>query len=237
MNQQSDPRNHIFENLKEKILNFPEQPDIPESLWQDFLKLRRKLEIFEQVGYRALPSLKPLLKFLPEPHHSANILAPFCDYSFLPFVLAYSGYRFFATNENCETIFSIRNSMKILDIPQHGHFLCATAATLPFRTYQFDYIVCTYLIQKFPEPWDVLKELQRILSKQGTLIIRDFNRKGMKLLQEIRRNEGYPSDIRSVSVFEVAEFFDRQELDVTCQRDELHSTLVITYPEDFSRGD
>lgn len=230
MNLNSENQNHLFESIKEKILTLPEQPDIPENLWEDFLTLRRKLQIFERAGFRVFPSLKPILKFLPQNTDQVQILVPFCDFSFLPFLLAHSGYNFIASSENCNTIYSIRNSMEILHIPFSGNYICTQATNLPFPNEKFDYIICNYLTQKFPDPWDILIELQRVIKNEGKIILRDFNRKGMKLLQEIRRSEGFSPNIKRVSVFEVAEFFDKQDMDVTCQRDELHATLVITNP-------
>lgn len=214
-------------DITDLIFNAEPSADLPEDTWQDFLDFRHRIIFYEKLGYNTVEAAQSLIHFLPKPSEAARILIPSCQFSVLPVAAAAAGYSFVNTNPDYDQLRIIRNSLRALQLTKPAHFVRADIPQLPFFHRQFDFIICTYIVEQFQEPWLALEEFQNLLKSNGTLIIKDFNRNGIKLYQEIRRQEGRPFKIQNVSIFEIAEYFDKQDKYVNCQRDQLHATLVI----------
>jgi SAM-dependent methyltransferase len=46
-----------------------------------------------------------------------------------------------------------------------------TAARLPFRSYTFDSVLCTQVLEHVPTPWETVAEISRVMKSDGTLLL------------------------------------------------------------------
>ncbi len=120
------------------------------------------------------------------------------------------------------------SNLRILNKYYIVNLIRTEAETLPFQKNKFDFILTANYLTHLSAPQRIIKELERILSPQGTMIIKDFNRKTLRKMQRTNNPLFLPHRIQYISLFEIADYFDKEEKYVNCLREEFDTTLVIT---------
>ena len=66
-------------------------------------------------------------------------------------------------------------SLEMLRQAPRGRVACASAGELPFRSGSFDAVLCTNSFHHYPEPAATLREIRRVLRKDGRALLIDPN--------------------------------------------------------------
>ncbi len=213
--------------LKEQISKLEQTAQTSQAHWYDFLLFREHIRLFEKYEYDVLSSAQSLLQFLP-PKHANPILQISGGPQVLTLALSFYGYQSITVEENRNYIRMIRQVLQFIPHRQAPVFLLSRKDNLPFPKDYFRFSLSFHLIRSRQNPWPIVKELERVVHPEGTIIIKDLNRNGIKLMREILEDNGTSLEPRGVSLLEIAEYFDKQEKFVNCLRDEFDTTLVIT---------
>jgi len=212
--------------LKEHILNLEQTAKTSQANWYEFLLFREHIHLFEKYEYDVLSSAQSLIRFLPE--NPDPILQLSGGLPVLTLALSFHGHPSITVEENRKNILMIRRVLQLIPHRQPPVFLLSRQEKLPFPDNYFQLTINFHLIRSRQNPWPIVKELERVVHPEGTIIIKDLNRSGIKLMREILEENGGSLEPRGVSLLEIAEYFDKQEKFVNCLRDEFDTTLVIT---------
>lgn len=212
--------------FKELVLTLNPDQKRPHKNWHEFRLFREHIHLFQRYEYDVLSSAHSLLRFLPS--HTVPLLQLSGGSPALTYMLAFYGYTGITVVENPENIQMIRRVLQIIPNRQPPFLLLSRLEKLPFPDNSFPITVNFHLIRSLPDPWPILKELERVVHPEGTIIIRDLNRNGIKLMKEILNDGSVSLEPRGVSLLEVAEHFDREGKFVNCLREEFDTTLLIT---------
>lgn len=214
--------------FKQKILRLEQAPGISQSAWDNFLMLRNQILIYQKFGYDIFQAGENVLQLLPKnPGHLLEISG---KPPILTLLLAFKGFKFNSIHDDNDTISLIIQYLNVINERHNAQFLLLQKDQLPFLNNNLHNIVNFHLLRTMPNPRPMVSELHRIIGRKGKIIFKDFNRNGIKLLREIRKEYSQIDEPVGVSLFEIAEYFDRRDFIVTCLREEFDTTITIDTP-------
>jgi len=85
--------------------------------------------------------------------------------------LAQKGAQVIACDITFKNLIALKNSVRVLGIEKNVLFVCCSADMLPFKKDVFDYFVMNSVLEHIPAEKKVISEIDRILKKDGGLMI------------------------------------------------------------------
>ncbi len=190
------------------------------------LMLKAYLEVFQQFGYDVLEEVEDLFDFISGKNR--RILAFHNEPGFLTFGLAVRGFRFTSLHRHPETAIVAKSILEKLGLKHLPEFQTGEFTHLPFREHSLDFVVTFHLMRTLEDPLPLLQELERIVKPDGVIIIKDFNRNGIKLYRKMMEEADWLPQPVGISLLEIAEYFDHRDKFISCLREEFDTTLLVT---------
>jgi len=120
--------------------------------------------------------------------------------------LAKAGYRFTTFDiSKTEQDFAKLN-LKYFGLDQHVVFLIENGESLSFKDKSFDIIFSINTVHHLVNPYKVLDELIRLLTFKGKIVLSDFNKKGLMLMDKIHAIEGHKHEVSKVSLSDIKNY-------------------------------
>lgn len=104
-------------------------------------------------------------------------------------ILAEEGYQFTSIDISGKEQEFARLNLKYFDLEEFVDFKVENAEKLSFKDDSFDVILSVNTFHHFTDPFKVMDELVRVLSFEGKIILSDFNKAGLELLDKIHASE------------------------------------------------
>jgi len=104
--------------------------------------------------------------------------------------LAQRGHHFTTVDISKEEQKFAHMNIQYLGLESQVSFVIDDAEKLRFRDGSFDIAFAINLIHHLDQPFKVVDELIRVVSKEGKIILSDFSKKGFELVGQIHKNEG-----------------------------------------------
>ncbi|MBN2483966.1 MAG: class I SAM-dependent methyltransferase [Candidatus Omnitrophica bacterium] len=151
-------------------------------------KYRERIELYKRFGYDVEREREFILdKSCPL---YGDILEVGTGKGYFTLALAKEGYRFTSVDISAEEQKFARLNIEYYGLGEKVNFQIADAEHLPFQDRQFDIVFCVNMFHHLEDPFPAGDELARVTSFEGKVVLSDFNREGLKLVDEIHRSEG-----------------------------------------------
>lgn len=124
--------------------------------------------------------------------------------------LARAGYRFttFDISET-EQAFAKLN-LRYFGLDKQVDFRIEDGESLGFADSSFDVIFSINTLHHLANPYKVIDELLRVLSSQGKLVLSDFTKEGLSLMERIHASEGRRHEVSAVTLADVEEYLKKK---------------------------
>lgn len=120
--------------------------------------------------------------------------------------LAKEGYRFTSFDISPEEQRFAKLNLKYFYLEHLVNFCIVDGESLSFKDKSFDIIFSINTFHHLTNPYKVLDELIRILTFEGKLVISDFNKEGIELMDKIHASEGRKHEIGKASSLDIEKY-------------------------------
>lgn len=120
--------------------------------------------------------------------------------------LARQGYAFTTFDISPEEQHFARLNVRYWGLEHLVRFLIEDGAHLSFADASFDVVVSVNVLHHLENPWQVMKEIVRVLSPTGKIVLSDFTEEGFVLIEKIHAGEGKQHPRGAVPMREVGAF-------------------------------
>ncbi len=148
--------------------------------------------------------------------------------------LARQGYAFTTFDISPEEQHFARLNVRYWRLEHLVHFLIEDGEHLSFADASFDVVVSVNVLHHLENPWQVMKEIVRVLSPTGKIVLSDFTEEGFALIQKIHAGEGKQHPRGTVTMRAVGAFLQKAgfALKTTCSR---HQDVLLARRSDSLR--
>lgn len=140
--------------------------------------------------------------------------------------LAKEGYRFttFDISET-EQAFA-RMNLRYFGLDKQVDFRIENGESLSFPDKSFDIIFSVNTLHHLTNPYGVINELLRILSFEGKLILGDFSREGLALMDKIHAGEGGKHEVSAVTLTDIERYLIEKGFKISKATSKFQEVLI-----------
>jgi ubiquinone/menaquinone biosynthesis C-methylase UbiE len=140
--------------------------------------------------------------------------------------LAKAGYRFttFDISET-EQAFAKLN-LKYFNLDQLVDFRIENGECLSFGNKSFDIIFSINTFHHLINPHKVLNELIRLLTFEGKLVLSDFTKKGLMLMDKIHAIEGHKHEVSEITLGDIKAYLTKKNFDIKQESTRYQDVLI-----------
>lgn len=120
--------------------------------------------------------------------------------------LAKEGYRFTTFDISEQEQKFARLNLKYFGIDHLVDFCIENGESLSFKDKSFDIIFSINTFHHLLNPYKVLDELIRLLSFEGKLVLSDFTKEGMALMDKIHASEGREHEVSKTTLSDIESY-------------------------------
>jgi 2-polyprenyl-3-methyl-5-hydroxy-6-metoxy-1,4-benzoquinol methylase len=134
--------------------------------------------------------------------------------------LARQGYAFTTFDISPEEQHFAKLNVRYWRLEHRVRFLIGDGEHLSFADASFDVVVSVNVLHHLENPWQVMKEIVRVLSPTGKIVLSDFTEEGFALIEKIHAGEGKQHPRGAVTMREAGTFLQeaRFVLETACSR-------------------
>jgi SAM-dependent methyltransferase len=143
-------------------------------------------EYLAQMGYSLFDEYERAVSFASIPEQE-RILDAGTGSARMTRVLMNKGYQIISGDIEGEKLAEAARYSAPSSETQKTHWVQLDLYQLCFRDHLFDHIVCANLFHELQDPVSVLRELLRVFSGRGKMILLDFTDQGFSIIDEVHR--------------------------------------------------
>jgi ubiquinone/menaquinone biosynthesis C-methylase UbiE len=117
--------------------------------------------------------------------------------------LAKEGYKFTAFDISEEEQGFAKLNLKYFGLVHLVDFCIENGEHLRFKNKNFDVIFSVNTIHHLLNPYKVIDELIRVLSFKGKLVLSDFTKEGLEIMDKIHASEGRVHEVSKATLFDI----------------------------------
>ena len=141
--------------------------------------------------------------------------------------LAREGLSFITLDISEEEQGFARLNVAYLGLKKKVDFRIANAESLPFKEEYFQTVFLVNLVHHLDNPYKVVDEAMRVLSSGGKVILGDFNKEGLRIVQEVHKSEGHFHEVGATGLSEIKQYLsDERGVKVGEHKDRFQDILV-----------
>lgn len=188
----------------------------------------KRVSLYKKFGY----DLEADRQFLLDKSQplSGNILEVGTGKGYLSMALARAGYNFVSLDISSQEQESARLSLRYLGLEKKADFRTGNAENLNFTDKSFDVVISSQLIHHLDKPFLVMDEFIRVVSGPGKIVLSDFNKKGLKVIEAVHQSEGRMHHSVSVGLKDIERYLRQKKFSVESYREEFQDALVAYHP-------
>jgi 27-O-demethylrifamycin SV methyltransferase len=140
--------------------------------------------------------------------------------------LAKAGYSFttFDISET-EQVFAKLN-LRYFGLDKQVDFRIENGETLSFKDKSFDVVFSVNTLHHLTNPHKVIDELLRVLSFEGKLVLSDFTKEGLALMDKIHASEGNKHEVGKTTLADIEEYLIGKGFRITRSSSKFQEVLI-----------
>ena len=147
---------------------------------------------------------------------------------YLTVALAKEGYHFVSVDISDEEQEFARLNIKYLGLEKQVDFVIQNAEHLNFESGYFDIIFSVNLIHHLRNPFKVIDNLIRVASVGCKIVLSDFSKEGLRLINEVHISEGRKHEAEQVGLSDVSKYLLNKKFKIEKHQSEFQE-IVIAY--------
>ena len=150
--------------------------------------------------------------------------------------LAKAGHKFTAIDKDAEALKTTALNLAHEDALSGVELHVMDGESLTFADGSFDNVVIVDLFHHITDIGVFLSEADRVLRERGKLVLADFNKRGMEIVNSVHRSEGRTHEDSGVGQEHVNSYLCRSGYEVKSHKDEFHWILIAKKQGRRKRG-
>jgi len=144
----------------------------------------------------------------------------------LAIALAKKGYSFTTIDVSGQEQEIARLNIKYLGLEKQVNFKIENAQKLSFEDRTFDIIFSVNMVHHLMKPFKIIDELIRIVSFKGKIILSDFTKEGLGLIDKVHASEGRKHGFTQANLSDINKYFSTKGFKIDKFRDEFQEILI-----------
>ena len=141
-------------------------------------------------------------------------------------VLAKQGYKFTSIDISEEEQKFARLNLKYFGLENNVDFKIGDAADLKFKDNSFDVIVCINLLHHILDSFQVIDEFRRVVSSKGKIILSDFSKEGLAIVDRVHASEGRKHEVIQNNLTEIENYLAGKDFKTERHRSKFQEVLI-----------
>jgi|GEM_PF-112961 len=185
----------------------------------------KRLLIYKKKGLDFVKSRKFILEKAYPLQGSLMELGAGTGYTTL--VLAKAGYKFISIDKDKDALKTAALNLAYEKVLSNVKFYVMDGKSMDFGNENFENIVCVNLFHHIDNVNKMLSEIDRVLCINGKVILADFNKKGMGIVDTVHKQEGRVHKNSGVTKDSISSYFHGLGYEIKDYEDKCHWVLVI----------
>lgn len=200
----------------------------PSVMKKEFSEIQKqylqRVNIYKELGYDIEKERKLILE-KSQPIYG-DILEVGTGKGHFAVALAKARYSFITIDISKEEQEIARQSINYFGLEKFVDFRIENAESLSFSDGSFDIIFSINMLHHLDNPFRVIDELLRVLSFEGKIILSDFNKEGMKIINSMHSSEGRIHPVSHISLSEVENYLANKGFKLEKYQTKLQDVIV-----------
>jgi len=187
-------------------------------------KYSERIALYKSLGY----DIEEERKFVLEKIYPlyGDILEVGTGKGYFTIELAKKGYNFTSIDISPQEQEFARLNLKYLGFERLVDFKIEDAEHLNFDDSSFDIIVSVNTLHHFINPFKVMDELVRIIASEGKIILSDFTKEGLKIVDKIHNSEGRRHNVSQTVLPEIGSYLRSKRFNVQKYQSTFQDVLI-----------
>jgi len=142
--------------------------------------------------------------------------------------LARQGYSFISVDVSDKEQKFARLNAGYFNLGKQIDFRIEDAQRLSFENNSFDIIFSVNMVHHLTNPSKVIDELIRVVSFEGKIILSDFSKEGLEVVDQVHKSEGRKHGTTQTTLAEIEKYLLNKSFKIEKQRDKFQE-IVIAY--------
>ena len=147
---------------------------------------------------------------------------------YLTFALAERNYNFTTIDISKETQQFARQIIKYCNLEKNVDFRIEDARNLNFKDRSFDTIFSANTLHHLEHPLEVMDELLRILTAGGKIILSDFSKEGLKIINKIHKQDGRMHTKPKIDLDDLEKYFLNNSFKLKVYKTRVQKILIAS---------
>ncbi|MCK5082172.1 MAG: class I SAM-dependent methyltransferase [Candidatus Omnitrophica bacterium] len=194
---------------------------------ENYEKYLQRINLFKGFGYDIAKERDLILeKSLPL---NDRILEVGTGKGHFAIALAQNGYHFTSVDISQEEQKYAKMNVEYLGFQENVDFRIADAQKLDFKDQSFDAIFAVNMVHHLSDPYKVMDEFARVIAPKGKIIVSDFSKSGLDLVDKIHRSEGREHPTGKSAMDDIRNYFNGRNFKTQAYKTVFQET-VFAYP-------
>jgi len=196
----------------------------PEEIEQNYKRFRERISIYKEKGLDFAKSRGFILEKAGPLQSSILEIGAGTGYTTL--VLAKAGHKFISIDKDKEAL-----KIAALNLAHENALACVKfyamdGQSMSFANDSFENVIVVSLFHHIDNVDGILSEIDRVLCMNGKLILADFNRKGMDIVNSVHKQEGRMHQDSGVTRDYIASYLYKLGYEISNYEEEHHWLLI-----------
>ncbi len=196
----------------------------PEEIEQNHRHFSERISLYKKRGLDLLRSREFILEKANDLQDS--ILEVGSGNGYTTVVLAKAGYQFVAIDNDRESLKTTVLNLAYANVLPRVKFYVMDGKSLDFADNSFRNVVNVGLLHHIDDVDKMFTETDRVLCANGKLILADFNKNGMAIINSVHREEGRIHQDSGINRDYVYSYFHRLGYEIKSYEDRCHWVLI-----------
>jgi len=199
-----------------------------EAAAENYKRYLERVNLYKSFGYDVEGERRFLLQ-KAEPLYG-DILEVGTGKGYLAIVLAKEGYDFISLDISEEEQEFARLNLEYLGLEKKVNFQIGDAGDLNFADKSFDIVISSHLIHHLNNHFIVMSEFARVISYEGKIILSDFSKEGLEIVDKVHQSEGRRHQASPIGIKDIEKYFQQKGFDTESYQSKFQDVLVAYHP-------
>ena len=140
--------------------------------------------------------------------------------------LAKAGCKFTTFDVSAAEVAVAKLNLKYFGLDKQVNFRVENGEHLSFKDNSFDVIFSVNTIHHLANPYKVIDELIRVLSLTGNLVLSDFTKEGLKIMDKIHSSEGEKHETSKTTLSDIDSYLRGKGFKIEKHKTKFHDVII-----------